>query len=81
MRIAPNNSLPATHFIEVWKGSDSEIHCPLSEEDCLEVELIDRSLNYTKSRINLHTYAIFYIRKNELKTKHDFNANSHTDIF
>lgn len=31
-RIAPNNQLPATHFIEVWKGGTQKIHNASMEE-------------------------------------------------
>lgn len=71
-RIAPNNNLPATHFIEVWKPYGKSVHRPILPQDCMEIESFDRGLNYTKSKQNLHTYAIFRIRENKLPTLHKF---------
>lgn len=71
-RIAPNNNLPATHFIEVWKPYELSVHHQLTPLNCLEVDSIDDALSCTKDKGNLHTYAIFRIRENRLQTLHKF---------
>lgn len=61
-RIAPNNSLPATHFIEVWKAS-------ANSPTRYFLERIKDSPIYLAS----NTIAIFRIRENKLPTLHNFN--------
>lgn len=71
-RIAPNNQLPAAHFIEVWKAKKDTVHEELSPRKCIFIEDIDMVLEHTELKENLHTYAIFRIRENKLPTKHKF---------
>jgi len=67
-RIAPNNQLPATHFIEVWKGGTQKIHNSSMEE----IKYLSNCLHATKV-LCYKTIAIFRIRENKLPTKHNFN--------
>lgn len=77
-RIAPNNQLPATHFIEVYSDGCTtnmqdrislSYHKPYSPFD---MEYLDRNLRKTK-QVNLYTVCLFRIRENKLPTKHNFN--------
>ena len=68
-RIAPNNQLPATHFIEVWSGNYGMAN--ITDEPC-NIGILDFSLSVTESLSNI-TIAIFRIRENKLPTKHNFN--------
>jgi hypothetical protein len=79
-RIAPNNQLPATHFIEVYKG---ESFGTTNQQDFInnptwncveiyEIDKIDYELNKTISLGYIKTIAIFRIRENKLPTKHKF---------
>jgi len=65
-RIAPNNQLPATHFIEVY--------CASYETECNDLKSIDYLQNDLKLTIafGFTTIAIFRIRENKLPTKHKF---------
>lgn len=67
-RIAPNNQLPATHFIEVWRGLFRKTH----NGDIGEIEVIDNYLESTQS-LGYRTIAVFKIRCNIVPTKHNFN--------
>ena len=66
-RIAPNNQLPATHFIEVWKGATPKIYNASMEK----IKYLSNCLDATKS-LCYKTIAIFRIRENKLPTKHKF---------
>lgn len=80
-RIAPNNNIPATHFIEVWKGKSygttnqqDGINNPLW--NYVEVHRVDNlcyELARTVSLGYIETIAIFRIRENKLPTLHNFN--------
>lgn len=65
-RIAPNNQLPATHFIEVWKGQYDYYLGNLNDIFFLNDNLIATAF------ANGKTIAIFRIRENKLPTKHKF---------
>lgn len=72
-RIAPNNQLPATHYIEVWRSNYSKEVRSLSENDCFPIYMIEDSLKYTQEECpTIDTIAIFRIRENKLLTKHKF---------
>lgn len=60
-RIAPNNQLPATHFIEVWKSPSDNV---------LRYFLL--TANAFADITSCNTIAIFRIRENKLPTKHNF---------
>jgi len=65
-RIAPNNQLPATHFIEVWKTPTSESGTFNGKIHLIKYfELVPISILWP-------TVAIFRIRENKLPTKHKF---------
>ena len=68
-RIAPNNQLPATHFIEAfnWEKGDELEYSPKPRKICD----IDLCLALTKN-MGGTTIAIFRIRQNKLPTKHKF---------
>ena len=77
-RIAPNNTLPATHFIEVYSNGITT-----NQEDGLKnptwkcVNIIEMGeLGYEISRTlktrNLYTVCLFRIRENKLPTLHNF---------
>ena len=67
-RIAPNNQLPATHFIEVFVSGK-----PLDWYNVRYIEVLDDDLSVTEhTSCPLHTIAIFRIRENKLPTKHKF---------
>jgi len=61
--IATNNQLPATHFIEVWKGGTQKIHNSSMEE----IKYLSNCLHATKV-LCYKTIAIFRIRENKLPT-------------
>ena len=67
-RIAPNNNLPATHFIEVWSNGIYENRSRFPEK----ISKLSFHLNATKFRDNIKTIAIFRIRENKLPTLHKF---------
>ena len=69
-RIAPNNQLPATHFIEVWKGDFSKraIQAPIENINDIEFLISGGYDNISYGT----TVAIFRIRENQLPTKHKF---------
>lgn len=60
-RIAPNNQLPATHFIEVWKAPEDSV-----------VRYFFLTANTFADMPTCNTIAIFRIRENKLPTKHKF---------
>lgn len=66
-RIAPNNNLPATHFIEVY------IHKNIGyqQDEPEGIETIVDTLTWTV-KTNHKTIAIFRIRENKLPTLHNF---------
>lgn len=67
-RIAPNNNLPATHFIDIFKtpsGIRKQDKRPISFN-----KLEPFGLNYKGDCIPI---AIFRIRENKLPTLHNFN--------
>lgn len=71
-RIAPNNNLPATHFIEVFYDDFGEKiidknPLQLGFFDTLEKVLDDHPLS------KIIPIAIFRIRENKLPTLHKFN--------
>ncbi|HJV19311.1 MAG TPA: hypothetical protein VJ552_05480 [Sediminibacterium sp.] len=76
-RIAPNNALPATHFIEVFKGkreTNQEYVKYWSDTYrllCNEIRSLDQSLAKS-NEYKYKTIAIFRIRENKLPTKHKF---------
>lgn len=67
-RIAPNNQLPATHFIEVWKGISQGLHI----EHIIPINLMDDLISGDGTNMYGTTIAIFRIRENKLPTKHKF---------
>ena len=70
-RIAPNNSLPATHFIEVYDFKVYD-YCEYTKNP-LEIFDIEDSLFLTEV-LGGKTVAIFKIRKNKLPTLHNFKT-------
>lgn len=78
-RIAPNNQLPATHFIEVWTDGETTNQQNIieMEDDAIEtpnlIALLSTNLHQTAVTPSLYTIAIFRIRENKLTTKHKFN--------
>lgn len=72
-RIAPNNSLPATHFIEVWGDSLNKIKFIFDNPMIEKIDLLQEELQYTSECLGLYTIAIFRIRENKLPTIHNFN--------
>lgn len=68
-RIAPNNQLPATHFVEVWKYYVSKefdmTYKPYPIEEL--IHHLEDTIHYRHK-----TIAIFRIRENKLPTKHKF---------
>ena len=71
-KIAPNNNLPATHFIEVWNNILIPIYQTKDWDNCVEIKSLEESLNETRSLSFLYTSAIFRIRENKLPTLHKF---------
>lgn len=72
-KIAPNNNLPATHFIEVWKNkSIKDYWIAFDETDCYEIQDIDELIAVDTKTLNYETIAIFRIRENKLPTIHKF---------
>lgn len=67
-RIAPNNTLPATHFIEVSKDDIG-----LWYKCLLPIERLDYEIKYSEMDLNTKVIGIFRIRENKLPTKHNFN--------
>lgn len=65
-RIAPNNNLPATHFIEVWKGRSGSVYIA----DFKDIYMLKHSLLASSKQKG--TVCIFRIRKNKLPTLHKF---------
>lgn len=67
-RIAPNNQLPATHFMVSYKHTVLGYY---KNGSLMKIDLLD---NYIKiSKVHLReTIAIFRIRENKLPTKHKF---------
>ena len=56
-RIAPNNQLPATYIIEVWRAGQAT-----------PVRYFLNSVKYFSNNISEKTIAIFRIRENKLPT-------------
>ena len=56
--VLKNNEKPATHFIEVWKGSSGKYH----EDLYPNFEALKLFLNVTQMTPTLETIAIFKIR-------------------
>lgn len=67
-RIAPNNQLPATHFIEVWKGLSDVLH----RDNIRPISIIEQSISGDGTFMYGKTIAIFRLRENKLSTKHKF---------
>lgn len=67
-RIAPNNNLPATHYIEVWKGLSEKQHTERALPLYVMQDTIggDGTVNYGI------TLFIFKIRENKLPTLYKF---------
>jgi hypothetical protein len=65
-RIAPNNQLPATHFIEVYCASHET-----EDNDLKSIDFLQNDLKLTIA-FGFTTIAIFRIRENKLPTKHKF---------
>lgn len=72
MRIAPNNSLPSTHFIEVWNVKGRTTPRKLIDWDIQDIKYFREIIDYTSESSTLHTIAIFRIRENKLPTLHNF---------
>ena len=70
MRIAPNNSLPATHFIEVWRTPVFYVYIYVYEKR-KPITFFKRCLDATVASRG-KTIAIFKIRENKLPTLHNF---------
>jgi hypothetical protein len=68
-RIAPNNQLPATHYVEVYDFKEYD-YCEYSENP-LPINNLNVSLRLTSALFG-ETIAIFRIRENKLSTKHKF---------
>lgn len=66
-RIAPNNQLPATQFIEVWETPER------TEQDGSPHEMWVLSYSLALNDDYMQTIAIFRIRENKLPTKHNFS--------
>lgn len=66
-RIAPNNNLPATHFIEVW----SNLFRTHQDDEPYQMNVLQNSLALNDNELS--TIAIFKIRENKLPTLHNFN--------
>lgn len=66
-RIAPNNQLPATNFVEVYKHTDYGYE----QCTCNTIDVMGFSLDFTYM-CGHKTIAIFKIRENKLPTKHKF---------
>lgn len=66
-QIAPNNQIPATHFVEVYKHK----YCGYAERRCNTIDRINVSMDFTYMRGH-DTIAVFHIRENKLPTKHKF---------
>lgn len=71
-RIAPNNNLPATHFIEVFHSPKKRRFQKSNIEDCKIISHLQYELNRTVITSCLYTIAIFRIRENKLPTLHKF---------
>ena len=65
-RIAPNNQLPATHFVEVWKGNYGNTNIDILKE------ISDLRHSIEASAKQKGTICVFLIRENKLPTKHKF---------
>ena len=66
-RIAPNNQLPATHFIGVSVDNDGVWY-----RFPLPIGRLSSEIKYTESQSGCNVIAIFRIRENKLPTKHKF---------
>ncbi len=66
-RIAPNNRLPATHFVQVWKGEQCVHYCSPKHISVLHSN-VTKVLKYGSFK----TIAVFHIRENKLPTNHKF---------
>ena len=66
-RIAPNNQLPATHFIEVYRTSYKT-----EKNDIKSIDLLQNDLKSTIV-FGFTTIAIFLIRQNQLPIKNKNN--------
>lgn len=65
-RVAPNNALPATHFIEIWKHTNRNHYwIPFDETDCYPIQELDEVLADTANTLNYKTVAIFKVRENK----------------
>lgn len=72
-QIAPNNNIPATHFIEVWHTPTAKKFQNSNESDCKEMDEFDYEITRSYQSPLITTIAIFRIRENKLPTKHNFN--------
>lgn len=70
-RIAPNNTLPATHFIEVWRGIKGNAY----QGFIMRLSNFSSTLDGTR-RSGCKTIAIFRIRENKLPTLHNFKSQT-----
>ena len=66
-RIAPNNQLPATHFIEGYKD-----HEGAWQKCTLDIERLPSEIIYTETQPYAEVLFVFLIRENQLPTKHKF---------
>lgn len=71
-RIAPNNNLPATHFIEVFHTKTIKRFQQSTENDCKKINKLNNEIDKTSKMKSVKTIAIFYVRENKLPTKHKF---------
>ena len=77
-RIAPNNNLPATHFIEVYSNgitNNQQDHLKNPTWQCvniLEMEELGHEISGTLKTKHLYTVCLFRIRENQLPTLHKF---------
>lgn len=74
-KIAPNNQLPATHFIEVWQRCNTKRPERYTEKDVYNISDLEQHLDETTIVTDcggIDTIAIFRIRQNKLPTNHKF---------
>ena len=76
-RIAPNNQLPATHFIEMYSdggftNQQKDLMYNKFSVEVLPINILSDDLKYTEKHPIIYTIAIFRIRENKLPTKHKF---------
>lgn len=64
-----NNTLPHSHFIEVWRFfNPKHNNLILTEKDCFDIKLLENHLLCTFHTSSIYTVAVFKIRKKKLIT-------------